>query len=67
LRAHDPQCSTTRAASNTPKPPKPVRHSNLDLFSDDIDDELEELSTASNAVIDMVRAGKLDEARTRCA
>jgi tetratricopeptide (TPR) repeat protein len=46
------------------KPPKPVRrgHAGADLFRDEIDDELEELTTASNAVIDMVHAGKLDEA-----
>jgi len=36
---------------------KPARHSNLDLFRDDIDDEFEGLTTASNAVIDMFRAG----------
>jgi len=33
-----------------------------ELFTDDIDDDLEQLTEASNAVIKMVRAGQLDEA-----
>jgi len=52
----------TRAAADAAKPPKPARNAGLHLFTDDIDDDLEQLTTASNAVIDMVRAGKLDEA-----
>jgi tetratricopeptide (TPR) repeat protein len=51
-----------RAAAEAAKPPKPARHAAMDLFRDDIDDELEELTAASNAVIDMVHVGKLDEA-----
>jgi tetratricopeptide (TPR) repeat protein len=43
-------------------PPNPARHAAMDLFMADIDDDLEELTAASNAVIDMVHAGKLDEA-----
>jgi tetratricopeptide (TPR) repeat protein len=34
----------------------------IDLFTNEIDDELVQLTTASNAVIKMVRAGQLDEA-----
>jgi tetratricopeptide (TPR) repeat protein len=53
-----------RVAAEAAKPPKPARrsHAGLDLFRADIDDDLEQLTTASNAVIDMVHAGKLDEA-----
>jgi tetratricopeptide (TPR) repeat protein len=53
-----------RAAAEAAKPPKPARHrhTSLDSFRADIDDELEELTAASNAVIDMVHAVKLDEA-----
>ena len=53
---------SARAAAEAAKPPKPARRAGLDLFRDDIDDELEELTAASNAVIAMVHAGKLDEA-----
>jgi tetratricopeptide (TPR) repeat protein len=48
-----------RAAAEAAKPP---RRAAVDLFRDDIDDDLEELTAASNAVIEMVHAGKLDEA-----
>jgi tetratricopeptide (TPR) repeat protein len=53
-----------RAAAEAAKPPTPARHRNtsLDSFRADIDDDLEELTAASNAVIDMVHAGRLDEA-----
>jgi Flp pilus assembly protein TadD len=34
----------------------------IDLLTNEIDDELVQLTTASNAVIKMVRAGQLDEA-----
>jgi tetratricopeptide (TPR) repeat protein len=53
-----------RAAAEAAKPPTPARHryTSIDSFRADIDDDLEELTAASNAVIDMVHAGKLDEA-----
>jgi len=51
-----------RAAVEAAKPPKPARHPGLDLFRDEIDEESDELTTASNAIVDMVHAGKLDEA-----
>jgi tetratricopeptide (TPR) repeat protein len=53
-----------RAAAEAAKPPTPARHrhTSLDSFMADIDDDLEELTVASNAVIDMVHAGKFDEA-----
>ncbi len=53
-----------RAAAEAAKPPTAARHrrTSLDSFRADIDDDLEELTAASNAVIDMVHAGKLDEA-----
>jgi TolA-binding protein len=44
------------------QPPKPARHAALDLFRDGIDEESDELTTASNAIVDMVHDGKLDEA-----
>jgi TolA-binding protein len=52
-----------RAAAEAAKPKKPARHT-LDLFADDIDDESDELTAASNAIVDMVHAGKLDEAES---
>jgi TolA-binding protein len=51
-----------RAAVEAAKPPKPARHAGLDLFRDEIDEEPDELTTASNAIVDMVHAGNLDEA-----
>jgi tetratricopeptide (TPR) repeat protein len=52
-----------RAAAEAAKPPTPARQRHtMDSFRADIDDDLEELTDASNAVIDMVHAGKLDEA-----
>jgi TolA-binding protein len=51
-----------RAAAEAAKPPKPARPAAIDLFRDMIDDEPDELTTASNAIVDMVHAGKLDEA-----
>jgi len=53
-----------RAAAEAAKPPTPPRHryTSIDSFRAGIDDDLEELTAASNAVIDMVRADKLDEA-----
>ena len=53
-----------RAAAEAAKPTTPARHryTSLDSFRADIDEDLEELTAASNAVIDMVHAGKLDEA-----
>jgi TolA-binding protein len=50
-----------RAATEAANPKKPARHT-LDLLADDIDDESDELTAASNAIVDMVHAGKLDEA-----
>ena len=51
-----------RAAAEPAKPPKPARPAAIDLFRNGIDAEPDELTTASNAIVDMVRAGKLDEA-----
>ena len=51
-----------RAAIEAAKPPKPARPAAIDLFRDMIDDEPDELTTTSNAIVDMVHAGKLDEA-----
>jgi TolA-binding protein len=51
-----------RAAVEAKKPPKPVRPAAIDLFRDGIDEESDELTTESNAIVDMVHAGKLDEA-----
>jgi len=53
-----------RAAAEAAKPPTPPRqrYTSIDSFRADIDDDLEQLTAASNAVIDMVHAGKLDEA-----
>lgn len=53
---------TARAAAEAAKPKAPPRPSLVDLFTDQFDDDLEQLTTASNAVIKMVRAGELDEA-----
>jgi tetratricopeptide (TPR) repeat protein len=53
---------TARAAAEAAKPKAPARPSLVDLFTDEFDDDLEQLTTASNAVITMVRAGQLDEA-----
>jgi hypothetical protein len=53
-----------RAAAEATKPKNPPRHAALDLFTDDIDDEFHELTAASNAIVDMVHAGKLDEAES---
>jgi TolA-binding protein len=51
-----------RAAVEAAKPPKPARPAAIDLFRDGFDAEPDELTTASNAIVDMVHAGKLDEA-----
>ena len=51
-----------RAAAEAAKPPKPARHAAIDLFRDGIDDDSDELTRCSNAIVDMVHAGKLDEA-----
>ena len=51
-----------RAAIEAAKPPKPARPAGIDLFKDMFDEEPDELTTASNAIVDMVHAGKLDEA-----
>ena len=54
---------TARAAADAAKPKAPPRRPSLtDLLAEDFDDDLEQLTTASNAVITMVRAGQLDEA-----
>ncbi len=53
---------TARAAAEAAKPKAPPRPSLADLLADDFDDDLEQLTEASNAVITMVRAGQLDEA-----
>ncbi|MGH7015388.1 MAG: SEC-C metal-binding domain-containing protein [Stellaceae bacterium] len=53
---------TARAAAETAKPKAPPRPSLADLRMDNSDDDLEQLTAASNAVISMVRAGQLDEA-----
>jgi TolA-binding protein len=52
-----------RAAAEAAKPKKPARHA-IDLLADDIADESDELTAASNAIVDMVHAGKLDEAES---
>jgi TolA-binding protein len=51
-----------RAAAEAAKPPKPARPAAIDLFRGMMDEEPDELTTASNAIVDMVHAGKLDEA-----
>jgi len=51
-----------RAAAEAAKPPKPARPAAIDLFRNGFDAEPDELTTASNAIVDMVHAGKLDEA-----
>jgi TolA-binding protein len=50
-----------RVAAEAAKPERPARHA-IDLLADDIDDESDELTAASNAIVDMVHAGNLDEA-----
>ena len=50
-----------RAAAEAAKPKEPARHA-IDLFADNFDDESDELTTASNAIVDLVHDGKLDEA-----
>jgi len=52
-----------RAAAEAAKPKKPARHA-IDLLADDIDDESDKLTAASNAIVDMVHAGKLYEAES---
>jgi TolA-binding protein len=51
-----------RAAAEAKKPPKPARITDLDLLRGAFAEEPDELTTASNAIVDMVHAGKLDEA-----
>jgi len=51
-----------RAAAEAAKPPKPARLAGLDLLRSAFAEEPDELTTASNAIVDMVHAGKLDEA-----
>ncbi len=51
-----------RAAAEVKKPPKPARIADLDLLRSAFAEEPDELTTASNAIVDMVHAGKLDEA-----
>jgi len=53
---------TARAAAEAAKPKAPPRRSLADVLSEEFDDDLEQLTEASNAVIKMVRAGQLDEA-----
>jgi tetratricopeptide (TPR) repeat protein len=53
---------TARAAAEAVKPKPPPRRSLADLLSEEIDDDLVQLTESSNAVIKMVRAGQLDEA-----
>jgi tetratricopeptide (TPR) repeat protein len=53
---------TARAAAEAAKPKPPPRRSLADLLSEEIDDDLVQLTESSNAVIKMVRAGQLDEA-----
>jgi tetratricopeptide (TPR) repeat protein len=53
---------TARAAAEAARPKAPPRASLAELLADDADDDLEQLTEASNAVIKMVRAGQLDEA-----
>jgi tetratricopeptide (TPR) repeat protein len=51
-----------RAAAEAAKPKPPPRPKLADLLADRFDDDLDQLTEASNAVITMVRAGQLDEA-----
>lgn len=51
-----------RATAEAAKPKPPPRRSLADLLSEEIDDDLVQLTESSNAVIKMVRAGQLDEA-----
>jgi hypothetical protein len=53
---------TARAEAEAAKPKPPTRRSLADFLSEEIDDDLDRLTDASNAVIKMVRAGQLDEA-----
>jgi tetratricopeptide (TPR) repeat protein len=53
---------TARAEVEAAKPKPPPRRSLTDFLSEEIDDDLDQLTEASNAVIKMVRAGQLDEA-----
>lgn len=53
---------TVRAAAEAAKPKPPPPRSLADLLSEEIDDDLVQLTETSNAVIKMVRAGQLDEA-----
>jgi tetratricopeptide (TPR) repeat protein len=53
---------TARAAAEAAKPKSPPRRSLADFLGEEIDDDLDQLTEASNAVIKMVRAGQLDEA-----
>jgi tetratricopeptide (TPR) repeat protein len=48
------------AAAAAAKPPRPIVPKTL--VYPDFDDEIDELTSASNAAVDLVRAGKLDEA-----
>jgi tetratricopeptide (TPR) repeat protein len=49
------------AAAAAAKPPRPIAPKTM-VYPDFDDDEEDELTSASNAVIDLVDAGKLDEA-----
>jgi len=53
---------TARAAAEAAKPKAPPRPSLVDFLSEEFDDDLEQLTVASNAIVDMVHDGKLDEA-----
>jgi hypothetical protein len=53
---------TARTAAEAARPKPPPRRSLADLLSEEIDDDLVQLTETSNAVIKMVRAGQLDEA-----
>ena len=53
---------TTLAAAEAAKPKPPPRRSLADFLSEELDDDLEQLTQASNAVIKLVRAGQLDQA-----
>jgi tetratricopeptide (TPR) repeat protein len=53
---------TARAEAEAAKPKPPPRRSLADFLSEELDDDLHQLTEASNAVIKMVRAGQLDEA-----
>jgi SEC-C motif len=53
---------TARAEAEAAKPKPPPPRSLADFLSEEIDDDLVQLTETSNAVIKMVRAGQLDEA-----